>query len=234
MLLSEIFDQLTHGELSQLSIGGAAVGHIQQKDYPVVISHVNMALTELYKRFPIKVREVQIQEYASIGTYYLDSDYSIITGTAATKYLIDSETVPFEDDVLKITRVYDEAGVELPVNDANDVTSIITRSYKSFEIANPLDTATITVEYRADHVMIDAGELDADAVEVELPRSLLEALLNYVAFRAFSAQPATLDGGDRAGVFMQKFEASVQRITNLDLVNAEEKPNQKLSDNGWP
>jgi len=233
MLLSEIFDQLTHGELSQLSIGGAANGSIEQKDYPIVISHINMALTELYKRFPIKIREIQIQEYASIGIYYLDSKYSTITGTAATKYLIDSAAFPFQDDVLKITTIYDELGVELPFNNINETTSINTRDYNSFEVSNPDATKALTVEYRANHVIIDPAELDATTVDVILPRSLLEALLNYVAFRAFAANPP-IDGVDRSGSFLQKFEASIARISLLDLVNDSEKFNIKLDNNGWP
>jgi len=233
MLLSEIFDQLTYGELSQTVLGGKAGGVIAQESYPAVISHINLALTELYKRFPIKVREIEIQQYAAIGIYYLDSKYSSITGTATTKYLKDSATFPFKDDVLKITDIYDKDGVALSFNDVNSVTSITTRDYNSFSVPNPLDTVALTVEYRADHDMIDSTEIDPTTVDVEIPRSLLEPLLNYVGFRAYAANPP-IDGVDRSGQYLQKFEASVQRVTYLDLVNELERSNQKIWDNGWP
>ena len=206
MLLSEIFDQLTYGELSQTILGGKAGGVIAQESYPAVISHINLGLTELYKRFPIKVREIEIQQYASI---------------------------PFKDDVLKVTDIYDKDGLALSFNDVNDITSIITRDYNSFSVPNPLDTVALTVEYRADHDMIDSAEIDPTTVDVEIPRSLLEPLLNYVGFRAYAANPP-IDGIDRSAQYLQKFEASIARVTYLDLVNELERSNQKIWDNGWP
>ena len=42
MLLSEILEQLTIGEISQLSMGGPNTNGIQPQDYPKVIPHINL------------------------------------------------------------------------------------------------------------------------------------------------------------------------------------------------
>lgn len=233
MLLSEVFDQLTYGELNQLAIGGISEGAIEQSAYPQVISHINLALTELYKRFPLKLRTVTVQLDESIGTYYLDSSYSAVDGTASTLYLIDTVADRFVDNVFKIERVFDEDGDPLVFNDENDITSIMTYDYNAFTVPNPDSSEAITVEYRADHDPISPKELDPSEVTVKIPRSLLESLLNYIAYRAYSSNPP-VDGTDRSGQYLAKFEASIARVKKLDLVNDIEKSNEKLVDRGWP
>lgn len=54
MKLIEIFNQLTFGELAQLSMGGMDAGEINDKNYDAVLSHINLGLTALHKRFPLK------------------------------------------------------------------------------------------------------------------------------------------------------------------------------------
>ena len=54
MLLSDIFEQLTMGEVSQLSLGGTNEGGVLPQDYPKIVPHINLALTEIYKRFNLK------------------------------------------------------------------------------------------------------------------------------------------------------------------------------------
>ena len=71
MLLSEIFEQLTYGELSQINLGGKDDGGIASSDYPAVVAHINMALTELFKRFPLRLKEIQLQTYSTLTTYQL-------------------------------------------------------------------------------------------------------------------------------------------------------------------
>ena len=78
MKLQTIFDQLIHGELSQLFIGGAETSDVIVPDnYPKVISYINMGLLELYKRFPLRLKELVIQQNEGIGTYILDSNYAV-------------------------------------------------------------------------------------------------------------------------------------------------------------
>ena len=44
MTLQEIFDQLTYGELSQLSMGGSEAGIIDESNYSRILVHVNLGL----------------------------------------------------------------------------------------------------------------------------------------------------------------------------------------------
>ena len=233
MLLSEIFDQLHHGELSSLDLGGDEEGDIIAENYPRVISHINLALTALYKLFPLSTGTVTITQDEAVSKYYLDSAYSAVTGTASTLYLIDTVAEPFVDNVLKIETIYDEDGDICFFNEASEVTSMFNVDFDSFTVPNPVTGENLQVKYRADHEAISINEADSSAVNVRISRALMEPLLFYVASRAFASSPP-LEGVDRSAQYLAKFEASVMRIKDLDLVNDEEQANEKLDDNGWP
>ena len=54
MLLSDLFEQLTYGELSQLEYSGVDDEGFTVNDYKRVIPHINLGLAELHKRFLIR------------------------------------------------------------------------------------------------------------------------------------------------------------------------------------
>ena len=126
MLLQDIFDQLTYGEMSQLSMAGPNTHGIQVQDYPKIIPHINLALTELHKRFNLKESEVVIQQFDEIQTYTLELKYAqtsipdvVLPGYVSPvprHYLMDSVYQPFQNDVLRINAVFNELGEELFVN----------------------------------------------------------------------------------------------------------------------
>ena len=74
MLLSKLFEHLTYSELSTLAIGGYDDGEVPPEDYKKIIVNANLALIELYKRFPLSVREVVIQLRSNITEYQLHNN----------------------------------------------------------------------------------------------------------------------------------------------------------------
>lgn len=230
MLLSYIFNQLTQGEASQLSLAGTDVIGIQNSDYEKVVPHINLAVIELYKRFSLKTGEMIIQEYASISKYFLDDDYAVSnTGsTQPIKYIIDTAEDPFTNDVLRIQSIKDEEGEVVPMNDYNDEDSIITLTPESFKVPTPTDTRILTIEYRAaPDLIVDDDSLDPEEYDVKVPIYLLEALLQYVAMRLH------MQDIEVSNNFLVKFEAACKKVTDLDLVMTDETTNLKLENNGW-
>jgi len=246
MLLSELFDQLTYGELSQLEYSGADNQGLLIEDHKRIIPHINLALTELYKRFPLRKEEVIIHCQDHIQTYYLTYKYAATNKQSDVKYkyIHDSIFQPFNDNVLKIERVFNEDGQELHLNETDPYIiqtetlqqsrkawSVNTPTYNSIQIPYPMETNSLLVEYRADHEKIPKDNLYPDEIEIDIPSALLEALLQYIASRAYTSL-----GGDSAqegNNFMTKFEASVIKVEQLGLVNSDNTTNQKLEVNGW-
>lgn len=235
MLLSEVFDHLTYGELAQINIGGSDTQGITPDHYPQVIPHINLALTALHKRFPLRIQEIIVQQYEWIQTYILDERYAE-TNKASTepiKYLMDSPLFPFKNNVLKIEQVFSEFGEERPINDESSTFSVFTPTFNSIMIPYNDRANAFSVVYRANHekIVINAG-FDPTAIDLVIPDGLLEPLLFYVVSRVLSGM-----GGDayqnESQLFMQRYEMACKEIEHLGLTNMQNARNQKLEIGGW-
>jgi len=246
MLLSDLFDQLTYGELSQLELGGVDDEGIMADDHKRIIPHINLGLTEIYKRFLINTKEVHINCFDHIETYILDSKYAVSNteSTEQYKYISDSRFEPFIDDVLKIERVFNEDGQELHLNETDQYIiqtetfqrsrkawSVQTPNYNTIQIPYPMETNALLVEYRADHEKIKVKDLNPETTEIHIPSHLLQSLLLFIAARAYSSL-----GGESAQdgmLYMQKFEASIVQVKTEGLINMDNTTNQRLEVSGW-
>jgi len=239
MLLSDVFEILTYGELAQLHLGGGGedeVG-IDPVNYPKIIRNVNMGLIELHKRFPIKQNEVNIQLYSHITDYILHSDYAE-SNTASTKpykYIMDATMLePFDDDILLIRHVYDEVGDEFSLNDLNDTTSLYTPQHNILQVPYPDNENTLAVIYRAGPKKINhVGFSEPENTELELPDQYLEALTAYVAYRLFASVNLG-EGNAEANSYYAKFETAVAVIKDVGLYIADTNQNTKFGDGEWP
>lgn len=247
MKLKEIFDQLTYGELSQLSIGGGEAGAIAPANYDRVLAHINLALTALYKRFPLKEGRITIELQPGRLTYPIHSKYAVSStnSTELVRYIKDSVSEPFKDDIHKIERVYASGGLEFGLNDLEDPFSMMTPTATVLRVpasivTPPVDldeqlvTTTLQVVYRANHGLIAAvGEaLDPEAVEVELPYSHLEPLLYFVAARVHT--PTGMSNETNMGnTYAAKYEQSCLEIETRNLRVDNVSQPDRLTRNGW-
>jgi len=236
--LLDLMKDLSYGELAQFKIGGLKPGEFDSEPDPTryeqLISAVNLGLKEIYKRFFLSSKEIYIQQYTQIATYVLSSRYAQtnIASVEPIKYIMDTVDRPFLDDVLKIEEVYDEEGNKLPINDITEDLSVFTPNYRSVQVPYPDDANTMAVQYRASHprIIYTRALLPAD-VEIELPNSLHEALLLYIASRF-----ATSIGGDQGNEgndYFQKFEASCNKVDELGLEVQGEPGDWRFDQAGW-
>lgn len=246
MKLSEVFEQLSYGELSNLSIGGAQAGVIDESNYPQLISHINLGLLALYKRFPLKENKLTVKLQAGKITYSLNSEYAVNNRRSrqATRHLIDTVDAPFEDDIFKVERVYTDLGYEMSLNDSLDEYSLATPSATLLqvpwdvaaqlqEIPDELKTENLTVHYRAMHPVIPktlGG--GAPRFDLELPFSHLEPLLLFVASRVNN--PIGLGNEFNAGnTYAAKYEKSCQALEVANLRVDQGSQSRRLVSNGW-
>ena len=214
-------------------LGNGELGSIPDTKYMQVISAVNLGLTELYKRFPVRIKEVIIREFSHITDYKLDSRYAEYAGSTSTfpKYIMDSPSQLFRDDVLLIEEVFNEDGMEIPLNDSGLRYSIFITGYNSFMHPYPDDENVLSILYRANsEKILYTPEIDLNNTYIDVPDHLTEALLNYVAYRLFGA--VNLNSAEATGYYA-KFEASCNLLNNLGLVYKQEQLNMKLENNGW-
>jgi hypothetical protein len=236
MKLSEIFNQLTHGEFRQLAIGGGTVGQITEANYPAVLAHINLGLTALFTRFTLKEGRILLRPTAGQQVYLLDDKYAANNNRSAetNRYLIDSTTDKFNDDTLiKVEQVLDTSNMGLPLNVQGNVDSFYTPSIKSIRI--PKDwTADVTLVYRQNHAQLKVtlGYFDPARIEVELPYTHLEALLYFVASRVHN--PLGMQNEFNMGNnYAAKYEQACQMLEAKNVEADHSTENHRLIRMGW-
>lgn len=247
MKLQDIFDQLTVGEFSQLSIGGQDAGEINEANWPKVLNHVNLGLTQLYKRFPLKQGRFTLELQPDTLQYALNSKYAVTNRRSKepVRFIKDSTAAPFEDDILKVERVIGESGYDLGLNDGSDPYSVFTPSSlvlrvpkdvvdQSASLPEKYKTATLEVVYRANHAKMSVGMglFDPTRVEVELPDTHLEPLLFYVASRANTPVGMTNEA-NLGNIYMAKYEQSCKQLEEWNLNVDQGSQSTSFERGGW-
>lgn len=219
MKLQEIFDALTYGEISHLGLGGLDSGGIAPTRYKQVASSINAALRDLHTRFGIKDGEILVQLIPNQTRYVLKSTYAVSARNNETKYILDSASNPFTDDIIKIDEVYTDSDFEMELNNFTDKYSIMTPSmyiievpkaivtYPNPELPKELITTKLRVCYRAGPVQIneDTGLDDPEEMEIDLPYSYLNPLLYFVASRILTPVGAGQTEGNQGGLYYKKY-----------------------------
>ena len=216
MLLSDFLMYLSSGELSAYSLSNdSSTGVIDSGDYRKLIPSINLGLVELYKKFDLKTDELILEENEGIITYSLTTDYAVsnTTSTQPTKYIIDTESSPFIENILVVTEIVNEEGEEVFINQDDAWLlgmphrySIHTPSYNTIQIPEPKEGSQLSVLYRASHEMLDIGLTDASTVNIALPHHFIEPLMFYVAgrFLSNSLAPEKINTGQMLmGKFLQ-------------------------------
>ena len=234
MKLSDLFQTLSFGELNQLNVGNEGNG-IRVQDYPKVITQINLGLTALHSRFPLREGQVTIQMYEHISHYYLRREFARTNAASEQKYkyIEDSQFYPFVENVIRVERVFDEVGCQQPLNDDAMCCHLFTPSFDCIHVIRPIDTNALFVTYRANHDWIPTDTTDPTKVEVRIPDSHIKALCFFVAGAFYANMPG--DESTQKGLeWNTKFEAECARIEELDLDNAgQASTNVKPCLRGW-
>ena len=224
MKLTEVFTQLAYGELSQLSMMANGPDKISDANQMALANHVNLGLTALYKRFKLKERRTTFPLQEGVDTYALE--------------------LP---DLLKIERVVCDLDYDLPLNKESDPYSVFTPilNYvrvplsivnQDADLPAELVTDNLTVVYRSNHPRIDLslGYVDADATELELPTSHLEALLLFVAMRTNQPLGVGQYEGIAGNSYRAKYEAECQRLEQQNVeIDESSDMGDRLRDKGF-
>jgi hypothetical protein len=224
--LSQIFEQLTQGELSQVSMGGAAAGEIGDEQYRSVGNHVMLGLTSLYKRFDLKRGQLIIELQSDRIVYPLHSKFAVEgkNSLELVRYIKDTPDDPFLDDIIKILTISGDSGYAFNLNDYTDHFSIVTPTMNSIrvpidvvnpgtELAKEYRTASLVVDYQANHpkFMPKIADINPMAINIELPDTHVQALLYFVASRVHNpiGMGAEFNAGNN---WAQRYELECQQL----------------------
>ena len=132
---------------------------VVSKDQSVLISFINLGMSELYRRFNLSIKGETLVTTHDLALYELR-----------------------EPDVDMLLAVYDKSGKELRQSDVLDSMDYEYKiiNYRSFVLRKPFDGYLYAVYKASPTRLTDLED------EVDLPNGMIPALLTYVAYMANS------------------------------------------------
>lgn len=237
--LQKVFDDLAHGEFSNIKIGQSQLGTLTEADYPRIISAINLGLIELYKRFKLKEKDCSIYPYSGILIYYLRNEHiGAIGGLTDSLYLVSGNaTDPFNDDLIKVLEVYDSLGDEVPLNDSGyPDKGVFTPTQDTIKISSDNTLERIDLVYLAYHPeIVLTNSFNPKTYKLYFPDFILDALLNFTASRVFKGKTSKAAEGETqlSVTFLQQYENACRKITDYGLINEATTPKKRFTQNGW-
>lgn len=231
MRVADLFERLSYGELSNLSIGMEGAGTIAEHDQPKVISFINAALSEIYSKFAHNRHYVKLNVSATRVLYQLRADDPAIE-------TLDGD--PFPNDVLKVlavTREDDPTTLEnetlgLKINARNSAQGVRIMGHDRIRVSAPKQGDVLLVEYRPMHTAVGVGSIDLEE-EILIAPPLENALEMNVSARIFSGMNG--EGNMvKARELWARFNQACDMVDQEDLVSESETNEfDKLHDRGF-
>jgi hypothetical protein len=235
MDISDLFADLSYGELSSLALSEEGTGLITDAGKERIIRFANDGLIKLYSRFVLSEKDVLIQMIDGQQTYWLLQKYAqsqAASNPNTTSYIMDMGGLDdlFLEDVIKILNVFDSYGRELPLNDEGDPLSVFTPQGNMLQVPTPIGGKLLSIAYQAKHVPLTLADLTQVIV---LPDVLVPALRNWIAYRAYG-QIKTQESMANAQDHLNQYEACCNEVVSLDLVGTSlSTTNERFERNGW-
>ena len=218
MNLTELYKDLSHGKLSNLSMSNESNGTISVGGKPKIILATNEALLRLHTKFVLKEDCVLVEMVDHITNYHLLSKFaeSTVPVVQPYTYIKDLGREPFIEDVVRIMNVQDEFGYTYPLNDEGQSNSLFTPQGGVLQVPVPIDGRVLVITYQARHVkLVDDGD---EGQEIFLPDCLHEAMRCYVAYHIFCGV-GTQESNAKGQEHLMMFEALCQEALSQDLVS---------------
>lgn len=168
MRVQDLFERLSFGELSSLSIGMEGAGDIEPSKQDSVIAKINNALTGIYSRF------IHQRDFLTVAAETGKRRYQIAPPEGVVKIL---SVVRLDDPT---TDRVDERQT-MGINSRNSSAGIQILNHDTFFIQAPRGGEIYEVEYQANHPRLTAPE-----DEITIMPALEEALQARVAAAIFS------------------------------------------------
>lgn len=190
-----------------------AVGELRnisiKNDKDAIASFIYQALLALYVKYNLKT-----------------SEYILTLDGYNTSYELPN-------DCLRVVAVYDENGNSVPLNDEECILSVFTPSDNIIEIPEPTADMQLSIIYYAtpSRITYDSGTDTFTPSSFTLNAGLYQALLNYVAYKAFSSING--ETNTENNVYMLRFEASCKEAELRGVFPEDNSTNRKFSNRGF-
>jgi len=180
MKVSRLLDYLRFGELSDLAVSDISV----QANLDKIFTYINRGLKKVNSELNILEEEAAFTVTTGVYTYEI--------------------TDPL---ILRVTAVYDQAGVELPLDVEGDPRSVFTSSYNKISFVGHRDDPNNKVTALSVIYLKDFSEITAVTDEISISDGIMEVLTNYVAYLAHGS--VNMSEGGAASKYQTQYEVEL-------------------------
>lgn len=233
MDVNQLYQNLSFGQLSNLSISEEGNGLILDSKKPKIILYANEALLRLHTRYMLRESDVLVELVDHITHYHLLKKFAESQWQTSGQdflYIKDLMREPFDEDVIRILAIYDSYGQQLPLNDDHALNSCFTPQGNVLQITRPVTGVALSILYQARHPRLSVDNPDQ---EIFLPDVLHAALTAFIAYKTYSdmnTQEATAKAQEHLGIY----EAICDEVAANDLVSTSRSTtNNCFQQRGW-
>lgn len=210
MKVSSLIDFAVKGEITTLDVADISVDNVgRQNNIDTLISYINLALLELYKKFILKRGKLVLADITDGIVTTLESDFMSIVIAVGNDD--DLTPVPLDDELVATLSVNQISPFELEIHKTTEDTSEITE---------------ITIFYSRSPVLLKGEEDD-----VPINDQFITPILNYIAYKAYTPTDGVVQ--DSNNIYYQRFEAACNVLTVKGLLAAPTVKNTNLNDRGF-
>ena len=233
MLLEDLYQRLSYGELNNLSMAADGNGSILESSQPRIVMYANEALVRLYTTFVLRTNSLIITPLDHVTNYHLKKRFAFSERDRSDEdffYIQDLDDEPFQEDVIKVLEVYDGTGAAVPLNDAEQPLSIFTPQTLMLQIPNAWNGQVLSLMYQASHPKLN--HTNPHSI-IELPEVLHGALTAFIAHKVYSHMN-TVEATNKAQEHLAFYESVCGEVNQHDTLNGSvSTTNQRFEERGW-
>lgn len=204
MIVQDIVNAAKYSELSSTSL---------KDNTDAILTFLNLGMLELYKRFPLKTAEVTYPINASTALFPLPPNfmYPIAVYGENHKGELDLE-------------------IKIPINEDGNDQSLFFPNHKEVQVSSAIKGSRVSVIYATKPQSYTTDDL---GVEVDLPETLIEALMHYIGYKAHIGIRG--DGQAENNAHYIRFDASCKKARELGVaypVDSYKMPD-RITDRGF-
>jgi hypothetical protein len=212
MTVQEVIDMAKYGELRNLKLGTT--------ENQAIVSYINLGLIELYKRFPLSVKETIIELVEGNSSEYILPNDCMWLVSAFGEVPEDASYTEYN---------------ELTINDENDPLSINTVGWNTVQIPLGVTGSYVSLIYVASPDATQRVVYDEAGTyltkELQLPAQLVESLLFYIGYRAQGAMDGNIQS--ESNTHYMRFDKSCQKIKTEGMFTDDNMNMTRVQDKGF-
>jgi len=223
-------ENLALGELKNTAVVDEQnLSLVKEHHRMMILQHLNTGLTNLYSKFILSEKQLLLRTQIPITHYYLRKEFARSNPAVVPyKYIDDTGSGTYTEDLIKVLFVYNEMGEELYLNDIEQVESIFTTQFDCLQITGVHLGSIFSVTYQARHEVMTGID---PCQEIKLPFFFEEAIQLFVASKVLShmnGPEQTAKGQEYLGLYNGICaEAEMRNMVQNSSTNTNTKLNKR-------